>query len=134
MPRAGSTTIGAAAGLLLLAILARSDGAIAQAPAAAPAPGAVARTAAAAALNRYCVTCHNERLKTAGFVLDPSTLADVGAHADSWEKVVRKLRTTSMPPAGAPRPDPATYDAVATFLESELDRAAVARPRLGTLP
>jgi hypothetical protein len=80
------------------------------------------------------VTCHNERLKTAGFVLDPATLTDVGAHADSWEKVVKKLRTTSMPPAGAPRPDAATYDSVATFLETELDRASVARPQLGKLP
>jgi mono/diheme cytochrome c family protein len=126
MPR---LTVGGAAAVLLIALFAKSDGA-AQAPAAAP----QAASTSAAALNRYCVTCHNERLKTAGFILDPSTLADVGAHADSWEKVVRKLRTTSMPPAGAPRPDPATYDAVATFLESELDRAAVARPRLGTLP
>ncbi len=131
MRKAGSTSIGAAVAVLLIAILARSDGAIAQAPAAAPAAGTAA---AAAALNRYCVTCHNERLKTAGFVLDPTTLSDVGAHADGWEKVVEKLRSTSMPPAGAPRPDAATYDSVATFLETELDRAAIARPQLGKLP
>ena len=140
MARAGSTSIGAAAGILLLAVLARSDGAIAQAPAAGAAVPATQAAAgansapAAAALNRYCVTCHNERLKTAGFVLDPATLTDVGAHADSWEKVVKKLRTTSMPPAGAPRPDAATYERVATFLETELDRASVTRPQLGTLP
>jgi mono/diheme cytochrome c family protein len=130
MNRAGSRTIGAAAAVLLVALLARSDGAIAQAPAVAP-PGAAA---ASAALNRYCVTCHNDRLKTAGFVIDPATLADVGAHAESWEKVVRKLRSTSMPPASAPRPDAATYEAVSSFLETELDRAAAARPQLGRLP
>jgi mono/diheme cytochrome c family protein len=134
MTRAGSTTIPAAAAILLVALFAKSDGA-AQVRAPAPAPGTAAGAASAgAALNRYCVTCHNERLKTAGFVLDPATLSDVGAHADSWEKVVRKLRTTSMPPAGAPRPDAATYDSVATFLETALDRAAAARPQLGKLP
>jgi mono/diheme cytochrome c family protein len=90
--------------------------------------------AAAAALKQYCATCHNERLQTAGLVIDPAAVADPGSHAEVWEKVVRKLRTTSMPPAGAPRPDAATYDAVAAFLETELDRAADARPMLGRLP
>jgi mono/diheme cytochrome c family protein len=136
MPRAASTTIGAAAAALLIALIAKSDGASAQAPSA-PVPAAAQASGAgtaAVALNRYCVTCHNERLKTAGFVLDPAMLSDVGAHADNWEKVVKKLRTTSMPPAGAPRPDAATYDSVATFLEAELDRASLARPQLGKLP
>ena len=55
-------------------------------------------------------------------------------HAEAWEKVVKKLRTTSMPPAGAPRPDEATYVAVASAIESALDRAAAARPQVGTLP
>src|SRR5688572_13204684 len=130
MIRAGATTIVAAAGVLLIALFARSDGAIAQAPAGASASAATAATM----LNRYCVSCHNDRLKTAGFVIDPAALADVGPHAESWEKVVKKLRATSMPPASAPRPDPATYDSVASFLETELDRAAAARPQLGKLP
>jgi mono/diheme cytochrome c family protein len=120
--------LAAAAFLAVLAV--RSDGVVAQAPAA---PSA-ARAASAAALKQYCVTCHNERAKTAGFVIDPGQLADVGAHAEAWEQVVRKLRTAAMPPAGAPRPDAATYDAVASFLESSLDRAADARPQLGRLP
>jgi hypothetical protein len=51
--------------------------------------------------------------------------------ADTWEKVVVQLRSRSMPPANMPRPDNATYDAVATWLESELDRAATARPNPG---
>src|SRR5688572_28652946 len=130
MVRAGSTSIGAAAGLLCLALLARSDGAIAQAPAAS-APRTAARETTAATLTRYCVTCHNERVKTAGFVIDTAALTDVGTHAEAWEKVVRKLRTTSMPPASAPRPDAATYDVVATFLETELDGASAAKPQLG---
>ncbi|HET9271711.1 MAG TPA: DUF1592 domain-containing protein [Vicinamibacterales bacterium] len=85
-------------------------------------------------LAKYCVTCHSERLKTAGFVIDPSQLATVGDHANVWEKVVKKLRTSAMPPAGAPRPDEATSNAVATAIESALDRAAAARPQVGTLP
>ena len=89
---------------------------------------------AAATLQQYCVTCHNARLKTAGLVIDPAMLSDVASGAEQWEKVVRKLRTTSMPPAGAPRPDAATYARVAGYLESQLDRAALAHPRMGTLP
>jgi mono/diheme cytochrome c family protein len=104
--------------------------------AAVPASAAVAPSAV---LGQYCVTCHNARLKTAGFVLDPAGLANIGGteaaqSAESWEKVVKKLRTTSMPPAGAPRPDAATYESVASFLETELDRASAARPRLGAKP
>ncbi|HXR44299.1 MAG TPA: DUF1587 domain-containing protein, partial [Pseudolysinimonas sp.] len=88
----------------------------------------------AAVLTRYCVTCHNERLKTAGFAIDPAQLIAPAEHADAWEKVVKKLRTTSMPPAGAPRPDDATYVATAVAIESALDRAAAARPQVGKLP
>jgi hypothetical protein len=90
--------------------------------------------APAAVLQQYCVTCHNDRLKTAGLVLDPADLTHVNTNPEIWEKVVRKLRSGSMPPAAAPRPDKATYDRVATFLETELDRTAVAKPRPGTLP
>ncbi len=61
-------------------------------------------------------------------------MANVSAGADRWENVVRKLRTQSMPPPGAPRPDAASYDRVATFLETELDRAEAATPHLGKLP
>ena len=90
--------------------------------------------APAAVFTQYCVTCHNARLKTAGLVIDPAGLTDVGTGAEVWEKVVRKLRTETMPPAGAPRPDKATYESVAAFLESELDRAALTHPQLGKLP
>src|SRR5688572_13720638 len=104
----------------------------AQAPAV-PAQAAPA-AASAAVLKQYCATCHNERLKSGGFVIDPAAVTNVSAAADRWEKVVRKLRTQSMPPPGAPRPDAAGYDRVATFLETELDRAETARPHLGKLP
>jgi len=82
-------------------------------------------------LRRYCVGCHNQRTLTAGLALDTADLASVGAHADLWEGVVRKLRGGLMPPAGRPRPDEATYDALASWLERELDRAAAAQPNPG---
>ena len=82
-------------------------------------------------LDRYCVTCHNDRLKTAGLALDALDLARVGEHGERWERVVRKLRTGAMPPPGAPRPDQATYDSLAGWLEASLDRSAAERPSPG---
>ena len=84
-----------------------------------------------ALLNRYCVTCHNERLKTGGLMLDKMDVGQVGVHADTWEKVVRKLRSGQMPPEGRPRPDPQTIRAFATALEVALDRVAAAHPDPG---
>src|SRR5262249_26336359 len=85
-------------------------------------------------LSKYCLTCHNEKLKTAGFVIDPPGVAHAGAHPDAWEKVVRKLRTKAMPPAGVPRPDDATVDSTVSFIEADLDRVAGAKPTPGKLP
>ena len=84
-----------------------------------------------AVLNRYCFTCHNENLKTAGLVLDKLNVENLSADAPVWEKVIRKLRAGAMPPAGMPRPDKATYDSFATYLETTLDRAAAAKPNPG---
>ncbi len=94
-----------------------------------PAPSSPHR----AVLNRYCVTCHNEKLKTADLILSNLNIEDVGSETDVWEKVVRKLRAGAMPPLGLPRPDQATYDSFATYLETELDRAA-ASPDPGRTP
>jgi hypothetical protein len=85
-------------------------------------------------LNRYCVSCHNEKLRTAGVALDTIDAGNVATGAETWEKVVRKLRSRAMPPAGSPRPDESTYDMVASQLERDLDRLAAARPNPGTLP
>src|SRR5277367_4851032 len=65
-----------------------------------------------ALLNKYCVTCHNEKLKTAGLMLDKVDVEKVSENADVWEKVIRKVRTSAMPPAGLPRPDKAGYDSL----------------------
>ena len=77
-----------------------------------------------ALLDRYCVTCHNERLQTADLELDAVDLANVGEHAELLEKVVRKMRAGAMPPPPRPRPEKAVYDGFRTWLEDELDRAA----------
>ena len=79
-----------------------------------------------ALVDRYCVTCHNDRLETGGFSFDPLDAADVAAHPEAWEKVVRKLRAGAMPPRPRPRPDQEAYDGFRTWLEGELDAAAAA--------
>ena len=84
-----------------------------------------------AALDRFCVRCHNDRLRTAGLALDTHDLAHVGADAETWERVIVKLRARTMPPAGSPRPAEATYRAVASWLETEIDTVALSRPDPG---
>jgi mono/diheme cytochrome c family protein len=79
----------------------------------------------------YCVSCHNPKLKTANFVLDPAAAENVGRSPETWEKVLLKLRSRAMPPPRARRPDNSTYDAAANWLETELDRAAAAHPNPG---
>ena len=75
-------------------------------------------------LDMYCVRCHNERRLTGGLALDVLDVEDPGLAAGTWEKVVRKLRTGTMPPGGVRRPEPAEYDLLAGFLETELDASA----------
>ena len=97
-----------------------------------PAPkSASAETLDRSVVDKYCVTCHNQRLKTGGLTLDSPELANVAAHADVWEKVIRKIEAGMMPPAGVPRPDTATKKALIASLEGVLDRAAKASPNPG---
>jgi len=126
-PRTYSAAI---AGVLLTAL------AVAETPEARQ--GNVASAAASTAsprqalVNRYCLTCHNQRTRTAGLTLDAFSLDRVSADAQVWEKVARKLRTGTMPPAGAPRPEPADAAELATWVEGELARAAHQHPDPGT--
>lgn len=85
----------------------------------------------AATLNKYCIVCHNDKMHTGGLSLQAAPLTDVPSNAEVWEKVIRKLRTGSMPPQGMPRADAATVNGLATFLETSLDRAAAAKPNPG---
>jgi uncharacterized protein DUF1592/uncharacterized protein DUF1588/uncharacterized protein DUF1587/uncharacterized protein DUF1585/uncharacterized protein DUF1595 len=79
----------------------------------------------------YCQTCHNDRLKTGGLSLEGLT---VDRDAETWEKVIRKVRSGMMPPAGAKRPERAALDAFAGSIESAIDRAAAANPNPGRAP
>jgi mono/diheme cytochrome c family protein len=86
-----------------------------------------------AVLNEYCVACHNEALGTANLAFDTLDASLPGTHPATWEKVVTKLRTRTMPPIGRRRPDPETYAAVAGQLETQLDAAWAANPYPGRI-
>ena len=122
---------------LLLAVSAGSRGPAlraAQRPAQSPALGraqGLAQGQAQGVIDRYCVTCHSPRMKAGGLVLDAMPVANAAREPQTWEKVIRKVRTGMMPPAGAPRPDRATLDGLAAAVETTLDRAAAAAPNPG---
>ncbi len=103
-------------------------GAIGAAPAAGAEPEADAYRAV---VDRYCLTCHNDRTRTAGLALDTVAEGALADHTEVWERVVRKLRARQMPPVPARRPDEATYAAAIGSLEAALDRHAAAAPDPG---
>ena len=92
---------------------------------------ATSATPAGALVNQYCVSCHNQRLKTANLALDRVDSTNVANSAEAWEKVIVKLRSRAMPPPGLPHPDNASYDSVADWLEAGIDRAATANVNPG---
>jgi hypothetical protein len=94
-------------------------------------PTSLTAVAVKTAINGYCAPCHNTTLKTAGVILDTLNVERVGDHSELWERVVTMLRNGMMPPAGMPRPDEATSDALRTFIQTELDKAAAAHPDPG---
>src|SRR5580693_5030552 len=86
-----------------------------------------------ALLDQYCVTCHNDRMKTANLSLQQLDLATVGDHPELWEKVVRKLRAGVMPPPDVKRPPLAEYEGLRDWLEAEIDRKAATRMNPGSV-
>jgi hypothetical protein len=82
-------------------------------------------------VTQYCITCHNERTKTAGLALDTQDFENLPAGADVWEKAIRKVQVGMMPPPGARHPDTATRTAFVATLSNTLDRAALAKPNPG---
>jgi mono/diheme cytochrome c family protein len=86
-----------------------------------------------ALLDKYCVTCHSDRLKTANLSLQGLDLAKVADHAEVWEKVIRKMRAGVMPPPGVPRPALAEYEGLRDFLETEIDRVAATKSNPGSV-
>ena len=88
---------------------------------------------AQATVQKYCVTCHSDRLKTGGLTLAGLDAGHPSAQAETWEKVIRKLRAGAMPPPNAPRPDKATSESLARYLEMSIDRDAMRAPHPGKL-
>ena len=82
-------------------------------------------------INSYCISCHNDALKTAGLTLEHADIEKVGVDGAIWEKVLRKLKAKTMPPSGMPRPDDATYSRFASYLETSLDSYASEFPHPG---
>lgn len=81
--------------------------------------------------DQYCVSCHNDKLKTAGFSLQGLNPDQAQDHAEIWEKVISKLRAGEMPPPGVPHPEKAAAEAFTVKVEKELDAAAAAHPDPG---
>jgi mono/diheme cytochrome c family protein len=102
-----------------------------QQPAAPAASASPANAQYQALMTRYCVSCHNERLKTGNLSLDKIDLGNLPSHSDVWEKVIRKVDSGMMPPPGQARPDQATTDGFVTWLKTSLDRDAAAHPNPG---
>jgi hypothetical protein len=84
-----------------------------------------------ALLNKYCVTCHNDRAKTGGLTLEKIDVANIPANAETWEMVIRKLRVGAMPPSGMPKPGAPDVSALLASLETSLDQAYAANPNPG---
>src|SRR5258708_3164072 len=84
-----------------------------------------------ATLDQYCVGCHGGPTPFAGLNLQPLNTGDLAANGIIWEKMLRKLRNREMPPAGMPRPDAATYEAIVKYIETGRDRLAETRPNPG---
>ena len=115
-----------------MALLAALSTTLSGVPQSTPAnPTAATAAPSRALIDSYCITCHNQRAKTADLALDTLNPADVSSHADVWEEVVRKLRGGLMPPAGVRRPPQAEIDAFVRSLEAALDRAALTNPNPG---
>jgi hypothetical protein len=92
---------------------------------------AAAQTAEKALLDKYCVSCHSEKLRTGGLSLESADLSNVPGNTETWEKVIRKVRVGAMPPRGLPRPDNTALDGMASFLEASIDHAYSTAPNPG---
>jgi mono/diheme cytochrome c family protein len=98
-----------------------------------PSRPSAAPTNPRAFLDTYCITCHNQKLHTAGLALDTVDLTHPSANAEVLEKVIGKLRAGSMPPPKMPRADAATYRVIATDLENQIDQATLSHPDPGRI-
>jgi hypothetical protein len=92
---------------------------------------AVSPSSQRALIDKYCITCHNQKLHRGELSLETIDVQNIGAGAEVWEKVLRKVRSGEMPPAASPRPDTVAIESFVRWLEGGLDRAAEATPQPG---
>jgi len=109
--------------IVLLTVIVRSASTSADAQQAPATAAPAAASAEATFLNQYCIGCHNQRAKIGGLALDTLDVSRVGPASETWEKVVKKIRTGMMPPSGAKRPERTALDRFASELETRLDKA-----------
>ena len=119
------------AGLALVLFVCLQAETSAQQPAPQAAASPVAVSSQRQLLDKYCVTCHNERVKTANLLLDRADIANPGANPEIWEKVMRKVHTGTMPPPNMPQLSADDRRALLTSLETSLDKAAADKPNPG---
>ena len=122
------------AGLVSTVLLAAQGGGAGTRTAAQPAAATPPAVPVKGFVDAYCVSCHNQRLKTAGLVLEGRDPGALARDAEVWEKVVTKMHAGAMPPPGSKRPDATTYRAFIDGLEQALDAAAGATPDPGRPP
>src|SRR5438552_2892687 len=88
----------------------------------------------AAVVGEYCSGCHNDKLKSGGMTLTQLDLVRPERTAELAERVIRKLNTGLMPPAGARRPDGDALKQFAAYLASQIDKASAGRVNPGRRP
>lgn len=94
--------------------------------AAAPIPGV-----SSAFVTRYCLACHDDSIHKADLSLEGLDPANPAAHADVWERVLKKLTHRQMPPVDEDRPPEADYNALIAHLATRLDASASTAPDPG---
>src|SRR6185436_2830694 len=77
-------------------------------------------------IGKYCMSCHDAEEHKADLTFEGLDFNRVGANAEVWEKVARKLGAGVMPPAGSPRPSREEADEFIQTLTQKLDAVAPA--------
>ncbi len=93
---------------------------------------ATGQTQPRSVVDKYCTSCHSQKAKMAGLVLEGLDPANAPANPAVWEKVIRQISGRQMPPPGMPRPDDAAAAAFTKSIVDQLDRAAALKPNPGS--
>ncbi len=87
-------------------------------------------------VDKYCVECHNTTDWAGKLALDAldHSEAAIPSEAETWEKVVLRMRGRLMPPPGEPRPANEDLDSFVHWMEGRIDAAAAKRVEPGAVP